>query len=860
MKSKEPNPPKWAEHLLESICDPALREDLLGDLHERFIVRTRSMSLFRAKLLYLYDVLIFLKPYTVRKDRDISLLFMLPTYLRTAKRSLVKDALHTVLTIFGLSLSVIAFLFIAFYVDDELKYDRHYDKAERIYRITSDIRSLTANTPIVGTDGHLGQRLKDLYPEIEETVEMVKVQGKSTVSYGDRISTEDKLYKAERTYFQIFSHEWISGSPGSALRTPKSIVLTKKLSDKYFEDQSALNKIITIGRQAYTVTGVIEDLPPHTDLKFDALLSADHQYLVETDYWCITFILTRSRIDEISFQKKLDELSKLYLQNEVAGTGAEMVYEIEWLPDVHFGKPKLFDTPKSSRSNIYIFSVFAFFILLIACINYINMASVKALRKTSEAAIRKVLGASSGQLTVQYLCESFLISCISILLAGLAVYFLFPYFNRLTGKGMELTQVITPGMFFMLVAVLFSVCLLSGFYPAATWSSAKRVGVGKSHRTLVAKSFVRNLLIVFQFTISIGLMISTTVVYDQWKLLSESNPGFDKEQILVVDLPKDDLVSVSHIKSNFLALPLVKNLSLVGYNSLPTSSMDIDSYEVEQQGEDVTRIFNNITVDENFVSLLGIEVVQGRNFTVQDLEYEASYILVNESFVTAMGWTQPLQEVLYWNSTAYEVVGVVKDFHFNSLHKKIEPIVIHGQSADPEKMMVKVDKPDFQSIQMLEDSWEKATKQSMQFEFLDTYFEAQYRNEQTMQSALLHFAIVTLIIACMGLSGLVALTTAAKAKEYAIRKILGADFKNIFFSILKEFTKLVVISIVIAIPIAFLSSSQWLQRFSYRTQIDLTDCIGAVGIALFFSVVSIVYFSIRAAFANPIQTIRAQNE
>jgi putative ABC transport system permease protein len=707
MKSKEPNPPRWAERLLGSVCDPALREDLLGDLHERFIVRARSMSLFRAKIFYLWDVLIFLRPYVIRKDRDISLLFLLPVYLHAATRSLKKDALHSILTICGMSLSIIAFLFIAFFVDDELKYDRHYDKAERIYRISSEINSLTASTPVAGTDGHLGQRLKYIYPTIEETVAMAKVQGKSTVRYGDQVSTEDNLYKAERTYFKIFSHHWIAGNPTTALGTPKSIVLTRRLSDKYFKDQPPLNKIVTIGQQAFTVTGVIEDLPSHTDLRFDALLSSDYQYLVETDYWCITFILARSRIDESLFQKKLVEMSKLYLQNEVEGTGAEMIYRIERLPEVHFGKPKLFDTPKSSRSNIYVFIVIAFFILLIACINYTNLAVAKALRKTTEAGIRKMLGARSSQLVAQNISESFLLCGISTFLAVLAVWILFPNFNNLTGKEIQFPEVVNFRIVMIIFLLLALTCVVSALYPAIVWSSAKPVSEWNGPNKVVAKAGIRNTLIIIQFTISIGLMICTKVVYDQWKLLSQNDPGFNKEQVLVADLPNDNSLSIAQIKNALSSLSFVKYVSAVGYNSLPSSSMDIDGYEVDMQGENVSRIFNNITVDENYIDLLEIEVTRGKNFTSRDIENDENYVLVNESLVQAMEWQDPLGQILYSYSTAYEVIGVVKDFHFNSLHKRIEPIIIHGGSKYPEKLMVKVNRADFQSIQTFEDTWKK---------------------------------------------------------------------------------------------------------------------------------------------------------
>jgi putative ABC transport system permease protein len=860
MKDETGRPPRWAENLLEAFCDPTIREDLMGDLHERFILRTRSMSMFRARLLYIWDVLRFMRPYTMRNDGNAPLLFMIPAYFRSSKRSLLKDPLHSLMTIGGLSLSIVAFVLIAFYVDDELKYDRHYDKAERIYRITTEINSSTATTPVVGTDGHLGQRLKDGCPEVEETVAMVKVPGKTIITYDTKSFMEDRIYKAEHTYFTIFSHPWIAGNPASALNLPKSIVLTRTLAHRYFGDQPPLNKIITVGSQEFTVTGVIEDLPPHTDMKFDALLSTDHQYLVETDYWCITFILARNRINQSDFQQKLDVLSKQYLQNEVSDTDASMRYAIERLPEVHFGTAKLFDTPKSSRNNIYIFSVIAFFILLIACINYANLAVAKALRKTTEAGIRKILGARPSQLMVQNLCESIILCCISVFIAGVAVWFLFPYFAVLTNKGIRLPEVISWRILLIVFSLLTFTCIFSALYPALTWAMiASTLVVGKSNTT-VRKSGVRDALIIVQFTISIGLMICTKVVYDQWKLMSQNNPGFDKEQVMVADLPNAEEISLAGIKDALKDVSLVKSVSFVGYNSLPTSSMDIDGYEVDVEGENVSRIFNNITVDENYINLLKIELVQGRNFSPEDIENDEDYILVNESLVRAMGWENPLQQTLYSYSTAYEIIGVVRDFHFNSLHKKIEPVIIHGNVEHAEKVIIKVEKTDVQSIIELENLWKKTTATTLHFEFLDYYFNEQYKNEQTMQRVLVCFSILTIIIASLGLSGLVALSTIRKAREFAIRKILGAEFTGIAGLVFREFSHVILISICIAVPTSLFVIAQWLGQFSYQTRLGIMDCILPVVLALIITLVSISYFVIRAASANPASTLKKITE
>jgi putative ABC transport system permease protein len=856
MREKKSQPPLWAEKLLHALCEPALREDLMGDLHERFIYRTRSMSMFRAKLLYIFDVICFIRPYIVRKDWNVSLLFMLPASIRDAKRSLIKDPLYSIMNVGGLSLSIVAFLLIAVYVHDELKYDRHYDKSGRIYRITSEINSSTASTAIVATDGYLGPRLKEQCPEVEETVALTKVQGKTIITYGDKGFIEDKIYKAEHTYFKIFSHRWISGNPENALKSPKSIVLTRTLADRYFGEDPPLSKIIAVAGQPFTVTGVIEDVPSHTDLKFDALLSSDNEFLVDTDYWCITFILARDGFDDDNFQRQLDVLSKQYLQGEVSGSDAEMRYEFERLPDVHFGKAKLFDTPKSSRNNVYIFSVVALFMLAIACINYTNLAVARASRKTDEAVIRKILGARAAQLIFQNLCESFILCCVSLCIAVIAAWALFPHFTALSEKSLRFENVFRSPGIIAVVCLLGFTCVLSAVYPALKWSSVSPKSVLGSRNIVMRKSGMRDTLMVVQFTISIALMICTKVVYDQWKLLSSSNPGFNHEQIIVIDFPKTESVSPARAIDALTRLSFVKGVSGIGYNSLPTSSMDIDGYEVDVQGKNVTRIFNNITVDENYLDLLQIELLQGRKFSSNDIDNSENNVLVNESFVRAMGWTDPVNQVLYSYSIGYEVIGVVKDFHFNSLHKKVEPIIIHCSSKFPEKLMAKVNKLDFNSIEKLEREWRKATGMSLHFEFLDSYFNAQYKNERRMQRVLMCFSLIAIVTASLGLSALVALSAARKSYAFAIRKILGAEFMAIARLIVGEFSRVILISICIAIPFSIFMIMEWLRQFSYKTQISVADCLLPVALSIAIVIVSITYFVVEAASANPVKALR----
>lgn len=855
-----PKPPAWAERFLRWYCDASLLEDLEGDLHERFTARTRSMSIFRAKLLYVWDVLVFLRPYTFRKDEHgVSFLFMCGNYFRTSYRSLLKNRLHTSLIIFGLTVSMSGFILIAMYVTDELKYDRHYDKAGRIYRVSTILHGETGDTHVAGVDGYLGQKLEESYPEVEQSVALLKLPGKTTVHYQHKSFLEGGFYRAERTYFNIFSHQWLAGDPTTALDGPKKIVLTETIANKYFDKEEALNKILKIGAEDHTVTGVIRDLPRHTDLKFQALLSTGHEYLVEDNFWCITFILFQKNKDVEILEAGLQEVSKEFWSSQVEGTGTTLSYYMEPLPEVHFGDQKLFDTPKSSKSNIYIFSVVALFILLIACINYSNLSLVHAARRNKEAAIRKIMGALPFQLMKQYLFESFIVCLVSFMLAlGLTAIFLEPL-NRLASKELSIDQFLNAPFLCLLFLIIVAISFVAGSYPAKLLSSAKPEHALKGHDRVIKKNRLRDGLIVFQFTASIALMICTKIVFDQLNVLIYSDPGFSKEQVLVIDIPRDQnlMQQMPSFKNALASLPFVRNSSLVGYNSLPTSSMDMDGYEVLHNGKDVTRIFNNISVDEDYINLLDIQLKEGRNFNSNDVEHNTGVILVNEKLAKDMGWQNPLGQVLFFGTDEHEIVGVVKDFNFNSLHNPIGPIVIHSATGFHEKLMIGLRHVDFQSINVLELAWRKHfSKTPFNIEFLDAYFNQQYRNEETMRNIMEYFAIFTLVIAALGLFGLVAISTDQRTKEFGIRKVLGARFLQIASLVLKEFMILILLAGFLSIPIAWWSMNEWLSEFSYKTTFDVTDFALPILLSMALAILPMAYHTIRASGINPVESIK----
>jgi putative ABC transport system permease protein len=859
MSVHDHQPPRWADKFLQWFCDAELLEDLQGDLHERFSIRLRSSSPFVAKAMFVWDVLTFLRPYTwKRESHAASFLFMWQYYFTNAARNLKRNPLHTCLNLLGIVISLSAFALVFLFVSDELKYDRHYDKAHRIWRITTEIISPGTNNHVAATNGPLGQRLQEQYPQVESFVSLSRLKGKIVLESDRKNFQEDRLYRADRSYFEIFSHDWLAGIPEKALDKPNKIVITKTLAAKYFGTESALEKTLYIRDEAFNVSGVIADLPDQTDLKFDALISPNLEFLTDDHDWTITYLLFKEGIDALDFKPKLDSASQQFLQSEIGAADAKMFYRMEALPDVHFGSPKLFDTPKSSRTNVIIFSVVGVLILVMACINYVNMAMMRVVKMRTQAGIRKVMGALSKQLFGQSVVEALIICIAGAVLACIVTMLFADVLGRITGRDFSIGPLITPTSVALAIAGIILLALAAGGYPALILSSTQPAKVLSGQEKISSKNRIRKTLVVVQFAVSICLLTCGKIVYDQWQVLTGTNPGFSKEQVLVIDVPaeRESLDAVQEVRNDLIQLPFVTHVSSAGYNSLPTSPMDIDAYDVMRNGENIAMIFNNITVDQEYIPLLDIEVVEGRNFNPSDIENEWNTILVNESLVRSLGWEHPLGEIVYFGSSAYEVVGVVADFHFNSLHRKIEPIVFHGSLDGTEKLLIKLKATGFDNINTIENVWTKHTGRAMESEFLDTYYHHQYLNEKNTQTVLQYFSAFTLIIACMGLFGLVAASTTSRVKEFAIRKTLGARAHEIVVLIIREYVKLFIAGIFIAVPIAWLSMINWLSIFPYKTSLDSTDFIWPVLLTLTSILAAVMFHVVRAARIEPAASIR----
>jgi len=858
-RSNTPTPPAWAERLLEWYCDPYVLEDLQGDLYERFYARVDTIGLRRAQLLYIWDVLRFMKPYIMKKqDHPAAFLYLYRNYARIALRHLLKYKVNTAITVFGLAIGMACFMLIMLYVHDETLYDRHYDKADRIYRVTTNLRSQTTNEHVAWTDAMLGTSVKERYPEVEETVGLIKIMGSGTsVRSAHGAWREENMYRAENSYFKVFSHTWIKGDPRKALEEPNSMVVTRSFADKYFPGEEAYQQTLTLGSREVIVTGIIEDLPDHTDLRFDALVSLNHP-LADNDEWCTTYILFTAKEKAIGFAQKLDTLYQENLETELNEANAEGTYELEALTDVHFGERKLFDSPKSNRTNQYIFTAVAIGILLIAAINYINLSIARMSRRILETGIRKAMGALRSQLQAQYMVEAVIVATVSLVLAAGIALWLLPLLNRVSGKHIPVSQLFNIQALPVALAIIAGIGLLAGSYPAFQLTRGSAVANLKNDTSHIGRNRLQNVLVIIQFTASITLMVCSSIVYNQVQILTDTNPGFTKEQTLVVDIPKGDSTwnAIPAFKNTLAARPFVEASAIAGFNSVPASDMDIDTYEVMVNGQWTTMPFNNISIDQDYLSLLNIDVVEGRGFTAQDLEANNA-VMVNEAFVRRMGWEHPLDQKLFCGDFEGRVIGVVKDFHFSGLHKTLEPLILHGNDLYPDKLLIKLSKADFNTITALEKVWRSSFKdQPFNFEFLDQAFNSQYHSEQTLQTILLYFSAITIAVACLGLFGLMAVLAARRTREFGIRKVFGASRFDLTLLLWKPFLLRIVIAAILSVPLTVLGMEQWLQRFSSKTSIGAMPFILASAGACILAAAAMSYHSYQTARTNPITSIK----
>jgi len=796
---------------------------------------------------------------------------MLKNYIKIAWRNLLKHKVFSIINVSGLAIGVAAFWLISLYVADEWSYDRYHAKADRVFRVAQHGEWNGGKFNLAVTSPPYGPTLKNDYPEVEDFAR-IDAEGGGKVVYGDKQVNEGGILFTDNGFFNIFSHHFLSGDAGSALSKPQTVVLTKTLAVKLFGDaDNALNKTITINDQPNAVTGVIEDVPANSHFSFSALRSFPSGY---TDRWGNSGIYTYLLLKNHDDFKKIEAGSVAFHKKYLTADLGPMKYRLELQPltDIHLKSNLGYEIGNNGNiTYVYVFGVVALLILVIAVINYVNLATARSSVRMKEIGVRKVIGSSKKQLMLMFFAESVLLTVIATVVAVVLIEVALPYFNQLSGKTLILTQFGQTETIAALAIFSFVTGMFSGLYPALFLSgfgtiSAIKGQVGSQSATIL----FRKSLVIFQFIVTIVMIAGSCIIYQQLNFVMNKDLGFNKAQVLTFHIgDKSARTKIAALKSQLLQNPAIESVGIAG-NPIGNNNIGGGDFNLGPDGKinPESKIVENLVVDEDFIPTLQIKMAKGRNFSPSMATDQKEAIIVNQTLANEMGWKDAVGKRVRTgvdekgNVISQTIIGVVKDFNTYSLQHKVEPMVLQmpAKANDEDNLYVRIAKTNVPAtldyISKVYGRFDIASK--AEFHFLDQNFAKQYQTEQKQGNILFIFTILAISIACLGLFGLVTFTAEQRVKEIGIRKVLGATVTSIVGLLSKDLIKLVLISTIVASPLAWYSMSQWLQSFAYRINIHWWVFAIAGTAAIAIALVTVSIQSIKAAMANPAKSLKSE--
>jgi putative ABC transport system permease protein len=797
---------------------------------------------------------------------------MFKNLLKISIRNILKDKTYSAINILGLTIGITCSLFLLMYILDELSYDKYHKNAKNIYRIISNIKETDNAFTWAVAQIPLADELRDNYPEVKNAVRFFQL-GSNLYKNGDKQFTETEFYLADSTVFDMFSYTFINGDPATALDNPFTIVLSEKIAIKYFGSAAAAFGQSFQNKEAeeFKVTGVIKDVPLNSHFRFEGLISRNTRPGYNSgwgNFGVFTYIHLPENYDLKKMQGSLDKVIKEKVNPIFDQYGIKVKYEMQPILDIHLHS-KIQDEAEAGGdiSYIYIFGAVAAFMIVIACINYMNLATARSANRAKEVGVRKVMGSQRFQLISQFLTESVVITLISLIVSMILIYALLPAFNGLANKELPFNYILQPTVLLSLIGVVLFAGIIGGSYPAFYLSSFNPVSVLKGKLAAKGGSVIfRKVLVVAQFSISIFMLISTLVVFDQLQYMRNKDLGFDKERVVRIELNERELRDKAEVLvSRFKQVNEVAGVGMA--NSSPSQGIGKLLLKVEDnEGKLTDRGVDLFNADFDFVKTMGMQIVQGRDFS-RDIISDTTYaVLVNEAMVKRMAWKEPLGKKFVFagggpNNTDIEkhVVGVVKDYHQNSLYDAIEPLMIVLDRRN-NYVFVRTEEGDVRkSLEAVEKAWKEIfPNYAFEYSFLDQDFNSQYKADEKRSQIFTAFSGLTIIIACLGLLGLAAFTTQQRTKEIGVRKVIGASIQGLVFLVSKEFFILVGIGMLLAFPASWYFTQSWLQNFAYRIELEsewLTFATAAI-LAFVITLITVGFHVVRAASANPVKSLR----
>jgi putative ABC transport system permease protein len=786
---------------------------------------------------------------------------MITYYLKTAFRSFLKNKTSSIINIIGLTIGLSVVITIATFIIHELSYDSFHVNCNRIYRIIDG--NADDKDSFAGTPAPLGTFLQSNIPEILSYTRLNKAE--QVVEYKNKKFQEKEFFFADPSFFEIFTFPLISGKPGSALKEPNSMVFTEKAAKKYFGPENPVGKVVSLdGGFDFTVTAVAKDVPENSHFHFDFLIPFErideilHRNNLESwgSWNYFTYILASENINTEQLKSKLNSTFKTKLPDR-ADPFADLTFQP--IKEIHFRFNRKNLEPAFDDKYLTIFIAVAIAVLIIACINFINLTTARSIKRAKEVGLRKTVGANYSELVKQFLLESIFLSVIASVLSVITVELILPAINTITGKhySIDYTNANNYLIFFGLVLLTG---ILAGAYPAMVLSSFHPVKALKGKMNRESNVSFRNVLVVFQFTVSIALIVCTVIIFQQINFIQTKNLGFAKEQIINIPLKSRELMQKSQtIKEELLR---DKDILSASVNSYVPSSFNEHwggiRWENMSEKDENGQLWI-IVADKDFVKTYQVEMLEGEDYAANFEATDKLAFILNKSAVKQMNWeTAAGKEIIYWGSQKGNIVGVMDDFHFRSLHHLVEPCAIVLSENRGQHISVRIKAENITScLASIKRTWDSfASNLTFDYYFLDEDFAKLYQSEIRISTVLGNFSLVTVFIACIGLFGLTTFMAERRKKELGIRKVLGASSIGLLRQFSFDYTRWVILANLIAWPAAYYFMSKWLEDFAYRIDLAWWVFVLSGGIALIIALATVSFQAIRAATANPVESLR----
>jgi putative ABC transport system permease protein len=882
--TKHTHPPALATQLLLMFLKPELEEEVTGDLDESFKADLRRTSVFRARLRYWIQVMQYMRPFAIRGMNidHITPNGMFRNYWKVTWRVMARQKLYSSINIGGFAVGIAACLLITLYVQHELSYDTHYQNDDRIYRI---YRESTFNGEF-HANAWMPAPLVDVlaqYPDIEQAGHYVPVDGladgRSEMKRVDQQENfyEDRIVYASQGLVDVLELPFVSGKPSTSLTEPHTVVITKRKAEQYFPNEDPLGKALVLNhdeKDPFTVNGVIEDYAPNVHFNADFLLSTKgHEFWEgEQQSWgssnYFDYVRVRQGTNIAELEQKLHALIETYFVPDAIKFGNDasvdwarsLKFRFQPIADVHLNRMAVRDsTPHGDIKYIWIFSAIAFFIIVIASINFVNLSTARSAKRAKEVGLRKVVGSVRMALVKQFLTESIVYCFVSFLIGYALAYLLLPFFNSVVGTTLTFSgQPLT--MLSMLLATALGIGLVAGIYPALYLSSFKPAQILKGTLTKGrGHSALRSTLVVCQYTISIALIIATLVVKDQMSFMLNKKLGFDKDQVLVLQSTHTLGEKMPAFRNELERITGVRNVSVSGFLPVEDARRNGSGMWKGVKGATVDGIdTQQWTVDEGYLATLGLKLIQGRNFS-SSLASDSSAAIVNQALLKSMNIKNAIGQTIVNPWRTYTIVGVVEDFHFESMRRDIAPVaLLFGENRGA--VSVKLETANVQAtLSQVTALWKKyVPEQPMRYTFLDQRYALMYADVERMGTIMTGFTGLAILVASLGLFALSAFTVEQRTKEISIRIVLGASVRSIVNLLTGNFMRLVCISFLLAAPIAWFVMRRWLLNYAYRVEVGWQVFVSASLLAFVIAMVTISVQAVRAAMASPGEALRAE--